>query len=119
MLITGGFNVYPRDAEEVLYARPAVPEAALVKIPDPHRGEVRVAFAVLRPGARDTADEYWPTAGSTWPPQSLGGRGVPRDATVVADGEGSPPVLAEEGKLRAWSRPPCGLRRQARRAAAT
>ncbi|MBI3997637.1 MAG: long-chain fatty acid--CoA ligase [Armatimonadetes bacterium] len=57
MLITGGFNVYPRDVEEVLYAHPAVLEAALVAIPDRHWGEVGKAFIVLRPGARATAEE--------------------------------------------------------------
>jgi len=57
MLITGGFNVYPREVEDVLYAHPAVLEAALIGIRDLHRGEVGKAFVVLRPGARATADE--------------------------------------------------------------
>ncbi len=57
MLITGGLNVYPREVEEVLYAHPAVAEAALIGVPDLHRGEVGKAFVVLRPGAQATADE--------------------------------------------------------------
>jgi long-chain acyl-CoA synthetase len=57
MLITGGFNVYPREVEEVLHAHPAVHEAVLVGVPDPHRGEVGKAFVVLRPGARATAED--------------------------------------------------------------
>jgi long-chain acyl-CoA synthetase len=57
MLITGGFNVYPREVEDVLYAHPAVLEAALIGVRDLHRGEVGKAFVVLRPGARATADE--------------------------------------------------------------
>jgi long-chain acyl-CoA synthetase len=57
MLITGGFNVYPREIEDVLYAHPAVLEAALIGVRDLHRGEVGKAFVVLRPGARATADE--------------------------------------------------------------
>jgi len=57
MLITGGFNVYPREIEDVLYAHPSVLEAALIGIRDPHRGEVGKAFVVLRPGARETGDE--------------------------------------------------------------
>lgn len=57
MLITGGLNVYPREVEEVLYAHPAVAEAALVGIPDQHKGEVGKAFVVLRPGAQATAEE--------------------------------------------------------------
>ncbi len=57
MLITGGFNVYPREIEDVLYAHPAVLEAALIGVRDLHRGEVGKAFVVLKPGARATADE--------------------------------------------------------------
>ncbi len=57
MLITSGFNVYPREVEEVLHAHPAVLEAALVGVPDPHRGQVGKAFVVLRPGARATAED--------------------------------------------------------------
>lgn len=57
MLITGGLNVYPREVEEVLFAHPAVLEAALVGVPDPHKGEVGRAFVVLRPGAQATEEE--------------------------------------------------------------
>lgn len=57
MLISGGLNVYPREVEEVLFAHPAVLEAALIGIPDPHRGEVGKAFVVLRPGAQATAED--------------------------------------------------------------
>ncbi len=57
MLITGGLNVYPREVEEVLFAHPAVLEAALVGVPDPHKGEVGRAFVVLRPDAQATAEE--------------------------------------------------------------
>jgi len=57
MIITGGLNVYPREVEEVLFAHPAVLEAAVVGVPDPHRGETAKAFVVLRPGAQATADD--------------------------------------------------------------
>ncbi len=57
MLITGGFNVYPREVEEVLYAHAAVLEASVIGIPDQHRGEVGKAFVVLKAGAQATADE--------------------------------------------------------------
>jgi long-chain acyl-CoA synthetase len=50
MLICSGMNVYPREVEEVLYQHPAVAEAAVVGMPDELRGEVPVAFAVLREG---------------------------------------------------------------------
>ncbi|HEX9820999.1 MAG TPA: long-chain fatty acid--CoA ligase [Methylomirabilota bacterium] len=50
LIIRGGFNVYPREVEEVLYAHPAVAEAAVVGTPDPLMGEEVLAFVVLRPG---------------------------------------------------------------------
>ncbi|HEX2910830.1 MAG TPA: long-chain fatty acid--CoA ligase [Chloroflexia bacterium] len=57
MIIRGGFNVYPREIEEVLYAHPAVAEAAVVGVPDPAMGEEVKAFVVLKPGATATEDE--------------------------------------------------------------
>lgn len=51
MVITGGYNVYPREIDEVLYAHPDVLEAAAVGIPDDYRGEVIKAYVVPRPGA--------------------------------------------------------------------
>jgi long-chain acyl-CoA synthetase len=51
LIIRGGLNVYPRDVEEVLYAHPAVAEAAVVGRPDPALGEAVIACVVLRPGA--------------------------------------------------------------------
>jgi len=57
MIIVGGFNVYPRDVEEVLYKHPKVKEAAVVGIPDPYRGETVKAYVVLKPGETATTDE--------------------------------------------------------------
>src|SRR5690625_408951 len=57
MIITGGFNIYPRDIEEVLYEHPAIEEAAVVGIPDEYRGETVKAFIVLRKGAQVTEKE--------------------------------------------------------------
>ena len=57
MLIVGGYNVYPRELEEVLMQHAAVMEAAVVGARDAYRGEVPVAFVVLRPGASATEDE--------------------------------------------------------------
>lgn len=48
MVIVGGFNVYPREVEEVLLTHPDVQEASVVGIPDSYRGEVLVAYAVGR-----------------------------------------------------------------------
>ena len=57
MIITGGFNIFPREVEEALYAHPAVLEAAAIGIPDKYKGEVVKAFVVLKPGAQATAAE--------------------------------------------------------------
>ena len=51
LIIVSGYNVYPREVEEVLYAHPAVLEAGAIGIPDAERGEVVKAFVALRPGA--------------------------------------------------------------------
>jgi long-chain acyl-CoA synthetase len=51
LIIRGGFNVYPRDVEDVLLAHPAVGMAGVVGRPDPRLGEEVVAFVSLRPGA--------------------------------------------------------------------
>ncbi len=51
MIIAGGYNIYPREVEEVLYQHEAVREAAVAGVPDPYRGETVKAFVVLK-------DEY-------------------------------------------------------------
>ena len=51
LIIRGGFNVYPREIEEVLYEHPAVLEAAVVGTAAPHHGEEVGAAVALRPGA--------------------------------------------------------------------
>jgi long-chain acyl-CoA synthetase len=48
MIIVGGFNVYPREVEEVLYNHPSVIEVAVVGIPDPNQGEAVQAFVVTK-----------------------------------------------------------------------
>ena len=57
LIIVSGYNVYPREVEEALYAHPAVLEAAAIGVPDLQRGEVVKAFVVLRPGASAAAEE--------------------------------------------------------------
>ncbi|MCW3491045.1 long-chain-fatty-acid--CoA ligase [Dethiobacter alkaliphilus] len=57
MIISGGFNIYPREVEEVLYEHPKVQEAAVVGIPDSYRGETVKAFLVLREGEEATEKE--------------------------------------------------------------
>jgi len=57
MIIAGGFNVYPRDVEEVLYQHPGVQEAVVVGVPDAYRGETVKAFIVLKQDAGVTEQE--------------------------------------------------------------
>ncbi len=57
LIIRGGYNVYPREVEEVLYAHPAVAEAAIIGVPDNYLGEEVAAVIALRPGASATDAE--------------------------------------------------------------
>jgi malonyl-CoA/methylmalonyl-CoA synthetase len=57
LIICGGFNVYPREIEEVLLSHPAVAEAAVVGLPDPEFGEQVAAAVVLKPGAAASAEQ--------------------------------------------------------------
>jgi len=57
MIISGGYNVYPRDIEEVLYEHPKIQEACCVGIAHPKRGEAAKAFIVLKNGETVTQAE--------------------------------------------------------------
>jgi long-chain acyl-CoA synthetase len=57
MIIRGGYNVYPREIEEVLYEHPAVSEVAVVGVPDDALGEEVAAAVVLKSGAEASADD--------------------------------------------------------------
>ncbi len=56
MAIVGGYNVYPREIDEVLYSHEDVVEAAAIGVPDDYRGEVIAAFVVLQESSTITAD---------------------------------------------------------------
>jgi long-chain acyl-CoA synthetase len=57
MIIASGFNIYPREIEEVLYEHPAVQEAVVAGVPDPYRGETVKAYIVLKEGHSVTEKE--------------------------------------------------------------
>jgi long-chain acyl-CoA synthetase len=57
MIIASGYNVYPREIEEVLYSHPSVLEAVVVGVPDEYRGETVKAYIVLKPGQSATPEE--------------------------------------------------------------
>lgn len=56
-IIAGGFNIYPREIEEVLYEHEAVQELVVAGVPDPYRGETVKAYIVLKEGATVTEEE--------------------------------------------------------------
>ena len=56
LIVASGFNVYPREVEEVLFEHPAVQEAAVAGTPDEYRGETVAAFIVLKPGIPATEE---------------------------------------------------------------
>ena len=63
LIISSGFNVYPRRIEEAIYEHPAVAEVTVIGIKDKKRGEAPKAFVRLKPGASATS----PSCATTWP----------------------------------------------------
>jgi long-chain acyl-CoA synthetase len=73
MIVRGGYNVYPREIEEVLYRHPDIVEAAVVGVPDEHFGEEVGAAIVPRPGAAVEPEEI-----RRWAKERLSAYKVPR-----------------------------------------
>ncbi|GCD97899.1 AMP-binding protein [Embleya hyalina] len=75
VVITGGFNVYPREVEDVLSDHPAVAHCAVYGEPDPHWGEAVVAAVVLHDGhdvsPDELADHVRRTKGGVWTPKHI------------------------------------------------
>jgi long-chain acyl-CoA synthetase len=59
MVNVGGYNVFPREIDELLFRHPKIREAAAVGVPDPRLGERIAAFVVLMPGEKMTEDEFF------------------------------------------------------------
>jgi long-chain acyl-CoA synthetase len=78
MIISSGFNVYPREIEEVLFEHPQLKEASVIGIPDQKRGEAVKAFLVLRDGEQTTAEEI-----ITFCKQNLAAYKVPSIVEIV------------------------------------
>ena len=57
MIIASGYNIYPRDVEEVIFEHPKVEDVAVAGIPDPKRGETVKAYVVLKEGETATEEE--------------------------------------------------------------
>jgi long-chain acyl-CoA synthetase len=85
MIIRGGYNVYPREVEEVLYEHPAVLEAAVVGVPHESLGEDVVAIVVPRPGA-----ELDPEKLKAWTKERVAAYKYPRHVVLVTELPKSP-----------------------------
>lgn len=57
LIIASGYNIVPREVEEVLFMHPKVLEAIVAGVPDPRRGETVKAYLVLKPGEKATVEE--------------------------------------------------------------
>jgi long-chain acyl-CoA synthetase len=57
MIISGGFNIYPRDVDEVLFTHPKILEACVIGVPDEYSGERIKAYVVLKEGQTATVEE--------------------------------------------------------------
>ncbi|HEX6017768.1 MAG TPA: AMP-binding protein [Burkholderiaceae bacterium] len=104
MIISGGFNVYPSEIEQLIWSHPAVQDCAVVGVPDADWGERVTAIVELKPGSTASADEiialcrarlggtkapkhveFWPTL-----PRSPVGKVLKKDVrTVLADAKNS------------------------------
>jgi len=78
MIIRGGFNVYPREVEEVLMTHEAVSLAAVIGVPHPSHGEEVKAYVIRRPGATTTEEEL-----VAWSREQMASYKYPRVVTFV------------------------------------
>ena len=78
MIIRGGFNVYPREVEEVLMTHPDVSLAAVVGVPHESLGEEVKAFVILNPDAKTTPEEL-----VEWSRQEMAAYKYPREVVIV------------------------------------
>ena len=97
LILRGGFNVFPRDVEDVLVAHPAVALAGVVGRPDVRLGEEVVAFVSLRAGASATAEEL-----SEHARKHLGANKYPRQITIVPAIPLTSVGKLDRKKLRQW-----------------
>ncbi|HEY0001839.1 MAG TPA: long-chain fatty acid--CoA ligase [Actinoplanes sp.] len=78
MIIRGGFNVYPREIEEVLITHEAVSLAAVIGVPHPSHGEEIKAFVILKPGVTATEEELL-----AWGREQMAAYKYPRVVSIV------------------------------------
>jgi long-chain acyl-CoA synthetase len=96
LVIRGGFNVYPREIEEVLHEHPAVREAAVIGKPDERLGEEVVAFIALKPGSSTAPEEV-----VAFCRERLAAYKYPREVVVVDELPKGPSGKVVKTELRA------------------
>ncbi len=95
LILVSGFNVYPREVEDVLASHPGVAEVAVIGIPHPYTGESVKAYVVARPGARLAAEDLIDHAG-----RQLARFKCPTAVEVVAELPRSATGKVSKGRLR-------------------
>nr|WP_308163714.1 AMP-binding protein [Micromonospora sp. WMMB482] len=103
MIIRGGFNVYPREVEEVLAGHPAVGQVAVIGVPDPRHGEEICAVVVVDPAGPGLPDEQEMI---DWSRERLGRHKYPRQVRYVDDLPLGPSHKVLKRELRRRMAPP-------------
>lgn len=80
MIVSGGYNVYPRELEEVLLSHPDVLESAVIGKPEPNLGEIPVAYVILRTGVNLNGEEIM-----AFCKKRMAKYKVPREVEIVQD----------------------------------
>jgi long-chain acyl-CoA synthetase len=78
LIIRGGFNIYPREVEEVLMTHPAVSLAAVIGVPDESHGEEVKAYVIVKPDATATPEQI-----VTWSKENMAAYKYPRTVVIV------------------------------------
>lgn len=81
MYISGGFNCYPAELENVLFSHPEIAQVAVIGVPDERMGEVGMAFVVPKPGTQPKPESI-----IAWCRQRVANYKVPRLVRIVAEG---------------------------------
>ena len=100
MIISGGFNVFPSEIEQVLWGHPAVQDCAVIGVPDDKWGEAVKAVVELKPGAKAEAAELMALAR-----EKLGGVKAPKSVDFVSTLPRSPvgKVLKKDLRATYWA----------------
>jgi acyl-CoA synthetase (AMP-forming)/AMP-acid ligase II len=100
MIISGGFNVFPSEVEQVLWSHPAVQDCAVIGVPDEKWGEAVKAVVELKPGAKVSPDEL-----ITLAKEKLGGVKAPKSVDFMTTLPRSPvgKVLKKDLRATYWA----------------